>query len=87
MAKTIDVLHVLDERNTADDRDSKSGNFSIDGGLCDCRSELFSMRSDPCISCMESKMPPQLNKKRKGHKKNLNSSYHQEASFCKKKKE
>ena len=69
MAKTIDVLHVLDEKSDANDRDSKSETFSIDESSCDCKTELFSMKSDPCISCMRSKMPPQLNKKRKGHKK------------------
>ena len=87
MAKATDVLHVLGERNNADDRDSKSESFSIDENPCDCRSKLSSMRSDPCISCMKSKMPPQLNKKREKHKRNLNPSNQRiKISHCKKKK-
>ena len=85
MAKTTDVLHVLNERNNADDRGSKSENFSIDENSCGCRSELSSMRSGSCISCVGLKMPPQLNKRRKGHKKDLNFSDQQKASCCKKK--
>ena len=69
MAKTIDVLHVLNEKSDADDRDSKSKTLSIDENSCDCKTKLFSMKSDPCINCMESKMPSQLNKKRKNIKK------------------
>ena len=86
MAKTIDVLHVLNERNNADDRDSKSKNVSIDEDSCDCKSKLSPMRSDSCINCMGSKMPPQLNKKRKGHKKNLNPSNQRKKANYRKKK-
>ena len=86
MAKAIDVLHVLNEKNNANDRDSKSENFSIDESPCDCRSKLFSMRPGPCISCMRSKMSPQLNRKRREHKKNLNFSNQQKASYRRKKK-
>ena len=85
MAKAIDVLHVLNEKNNADDRGSKSKNVSIDEGPCGCRSKLSSMRPDSCISCMRSKMFSKLNKKRKKHKKNLNSSNQQKISCCKKK--
>ena len=74
MAKTTDVLHVLNEKNDANDRDSKSETLSIDENSCDCRTKLSSMKSGPCINCMGSKMSPQLNKKRKKHKKNLNFS-------------
>ena len=62
MTKTINVLHVLSEKNDANDRDSKSKTFSIDENSCDCKTKLFSMKLDPCINCMESKMSSQLNK-------------------------
>ena len=87
MAKATGVLHVLGERNNADDRGSKSGSVPIGGGPCGCKSELSPVRPGSCISCMGSKMPPQLNKRRGGHKKKLNlSDQRKKISYRKKKK-